>query len=556
MADTNKYNKVDVVIVGGGPAGISAGIALKKLRPDLDVCVIEKGKKIGNHNLSGAALEKSAIDELFTLLGEDFKSYISNHKVFEKKAEKDQVLFMPDNRFAFNIKFTLSLAKLFKMPIGQMEHKGDYVVSVSELTRLLGEIARKSGVEIYEGFSVEEVVWDESKQLARGVNLVEQGLNKAGEKGRNSLAKEFIEAQAVVLAEGCDGYVTEKFIGQAKLEREAVQQYSIGVKEVIQVSENQYQTFSQKRVVHAMGYPLWRPVLGPAIFGGGVMYAMGDNKIAIGMIAAMDWKCCDFNPQDALARFKEHRFVKRFIDGGTVIEAGAKMIPEAGFRAIPRDARAGSIGKSNVVLLGDSAGLVNMIKIKGLHNAILSGIAFAKAAAEMKNEYANLAQEYTSQLKDLGVLKEMYHARKFRQVVSKFGLLFGLPLAGAVSFLPAFEVEEDYKNISKASYPFKLEKEFSKHDFVAMARTDHREDQPCHLIIEDSDLCLSKCVDEYKSPCITFCPAGVYDIFEGRVVAANPSNCLHCKTCQRKCPFNNIHWKIPEGGSGPGYELM
>ena len=214
---------------------------------------------------------------------------------------------------------------------------------------------------------------------AAGVKLVDQGVNKEGHKQPNYVEGETIQARFVVLAEGCDGLVTEQFVEKAGLKRQSPQLFSLGVKELIKVTPEQYNKFTRGRVVHAMGYPIWTPVLGPGMFGGGIVYAGEQDHLAVGMIVGLDWKYHDFNPQDALVRFKEHKFVKQFIEGGTVVEAGAKMIPEGGWYAVPRDPQTHSIGKGNVMILGDSAGFVNMLKIKGLHNAIDSGIQAAKA---------------------------------------------------------------------------------------------------------------------------------------------------------------------------------
>ena len=292
------------------------------------------------------------------------------------------------------------------------------------------------------------------------------------------------------------------------------------------------------------------------MFGGGIMYPMGDNHIAVGMIIGLDYKFCDFNPQDALTRFKGHKFVKQFIDGGIVTEAGAKMIPEGGLYAIPRCPKTETIGRSNVMLLGDSAGLVNMCKIKGMHNAIESGIAAANAIAESIDEPKGLARIYTLKLEQAGVLKEMATAKNFRQTVAKFGNLQGMPLSVLGGWLPKFNIEPDYKTLTTSKYRLKPSVKFDKDTFTAVAATEHREEEPCHLLIENETICRETCLGKFGAPCITFCPAGVYESVQGQPKAANPSNCLHCKTCQRKCPYDNIRWTVPEPNGGPKYKTM
>jgi len=437
-----------------------------------------------------------------------------------------------------------------------MIHKGDYSISISKLTKWLGQIAKNLGAEVLTGFAAEDIIFDESSQKATGVKLVDRGLNKEGHKQPNFLEGEIINADFVVLAEGCDGLVTEKFIEKAGLQRESPQLFSVGVKELIKVSSEQYNKFTSGRVVHAMGHPIWTPFIGPGMFGGGIIYAGAQDLLSVGMIVGADWKYCNFNVQDALTNFKKHRFVKQFIEGGTVVEAGAKMIPEGGFYAIPRDPQTGGIGKGNVMILGDSAGFVNMLKIKGLHNAIDSGMQAAKAIAETGDNPQAAALKYTELVDRSNIAKEMKSAKNFRQTVARFGPLQGMPLSVLGGLLPKFKTEPDYEAMTIARYRLKPNQEFDKDTFTAVAATEHREEQPSHLKIADSEVCRTKCTPTFNSPCITFCPAGVYETIHNEVKPANPSNCLHCKTCQRKCPFDNIRWTVPEGGGGPRYKQM
>ena len=556
MPSNKDYNKVSVLIVGAGPAGLASAIQLKAEKPEIDVCVIDKAPELGNHNLSGAVLEVEALHRLLDSAAAGWQDNEAAKDVLARKVHEDDVMFFLGKKLAFNIFFVIKLAKIFRLSVGQMIHKGDYIVSISKLTKWLGQIARQLGVEVLTGFAAEDINLDESADKATGVKLVDQGLDKEGNKQPNFVEGEIINADFVVLAEGCDGLLTENFIEKAKLQRQSPQLYSIGVKELIKVSSEQYKKFGDTRVVHAMGYPLWTPVIGPGMFGGGIMYPAGDEQIAVGMIVGADWKYCDFNPQDALTNFKNHRFVKKFIDGGTVVEAGAKMIPEGGYYAVPRDAETGSIGKGNVMILGDSAGFVNMLKIKGLHSAIDSGIQAAKAIAENLNSPEAAASRYTELIDQSNVAGEMASAKNFRQTVAKFGPLQGMPLSVLGGLLPKFKAECDYEAMTIAPYRHKPNQEYDKDTFTAMAATEHREEQPLHLTILDSDICRTRCTPQFGSPCITFCPAGVYETVHDEVKPANPSNCLHCKTCQRKCPFDNIRWTVPEGGGGPRYKQM
>lgn len=556
MTNDKDYNKVQVLIVGAGPAGLSCAIQLKAQRPEMDVCVVEKAADLGNHNLSGAVLESEPLHTLLDTAIPGWRDSEQAKELLKDKIRKDNVMFFPGKKMSLNIFFAIKLARIFGLGFGQMVHRGDYIVSISKLTRWMGQIAKELGVELMTGFAAEDVILDESTNTAKGIKLVDQGLDKDGRKQPNFVEGEIVNTDFVVLAEGCDGLLTEKFVEKAGLQRQSPQLYSVGIKEVIKVSSEQYSKFTSGRVVHAMGYPLWTPVLGPGMFGGGIMYPAGDGNIAVGMIIGADWKYCDFNPEDALTNFKNHKFVKQFIDGGVVIEAGAKMIPEGGYYAIPRDMQTGSIGKGNCVIAGDSAGFVNMLKIKGLHNAISSGTAAAKAIAETLDKPETSAVRYTELIDSSNVAKEMRSARNFRQTVAKFGPLLGMPTSVLGGLLPRFKIEEDYKTMTAARYKLKPEQKFDKDTFTAMAATEHREEQPSHLRILDGNICRTKCTPKFESPCITFCPAGVYETVQGEVKPANPSNCVHCKTCQRKCPFDNIRWTVPEGGGGPRYKQL
>jgi len=550
------YNKVKVLVVGAGPAGLSAAIWLKVQKPDVEVCVIEKAADLGNHNLSGAVLEAEPLNSLLDSALPDWRESEEFDEVLGARIDKDEVMFFLGKKFSFNIFLALKLAKIFGLNFGQMIHLGDYSVSISKLTKWLGKIAKQLGAEVLTGISAADLIYDESTGLVKGVKLADQGLDKEGNKEPNYVEGEIIKTDFVVLAEGCDGLLTEKLVEKAKLRRQSPQLYSIGVKELIKVSERQYNKFSRSRVVHAMGYPIWTPFIGPGMFGGGIIYAGVKEHLSVGMIVGADWKYSDFCPQDALTNFKNHRFVKKFIEGGTVVEAGAKMIPEGGYYAIPRDSQTGAIGKGNCMILGDGAGFVNMLKIKGLHNAIESGMLAAEAIVQTYEAPEGAAIKYTELIERSNIVKEMKSAKNFRQTVAKFGHLQGMPLSVLGDFLPKFKVEKDYEVTSGACYRLKPETKFDKDTFTAMAATEHREEQPSHLEIIDTAICADKCTPEFNSPCITFCPGGVYETIGDVVKAANPSNCLHCKCCKRKCPFDNIRWTVPEPTGGPRYKRM
>ncbi len=552
MASENRFNKTSVLIVGAGPAGLACALSAKRSNPELEICVIDKALNPGNHNLSGALLERDAAGEVMNFISDE----APKDELFRRTVNRDDILFLFGKKFRINIGLLIRIAGFLNLGTGKMKHKGDYIISASVLSRLMAEEARKAGVEVLTGFSAEDIILKADGSGATGVKLVDQGLDREKNKQPNYAEGELIEAGIIVLAEGCDGLVTERFIDKARLSRKRNQLYSIGVKEIIRVSGDQYKKFGDNRVVHSLGYPIWTPVLGPGIFGGGLMYSYGDNCIAVGMITGLDWKEYDFNPQDALTHFKNHPFVNQFIKDGKVIEAGAKMIPEGGYYALPRDGKMNTIGKGNVIIIGDSAGFVDMQKIKGLHNAIMSGIIAGSVIPEAIKDPASASMMYTEKINQSAVMKEMKQAARFRQAVARLGILAGFLLSVFGRAVPLFRTEPDYLAMEKKKYKYKGNREFDKDTFTALANTDHRHEQPSHLSIPDPDTCSEKCKPVFKEPCVTFCPAGVYENIHGILRPANPSNCLHCKTCQRKCPFNNIRWTVPEGGSGPKYKMM
>ncbi len=550
-----KNVKTDVLIVGAGPAGLAAAIQIKKLGSQKNVYVIEKADQLGNHNLSGAVVEQETLNDLFDEICENWKDDEDICKLLSKKVEKDNIMFLLGKKLAVNIYPILRIANKLKISIGEMVHRDNYIISIGRLVKILGKIAENCDVKILTGFAAEDIIYDEQTHKVTGIKLVDQGLNEKNHKQPNFIAGEIITAEFVILAEGCDGLITETFIEKAGLKRKQQQLFSVGIKQIIKVTDKQYQNFTDNRTIHAIGYPLWQPVTGPAIFGGAIMYPVSKNHIAVGIIAAADWKYKDFNPQEALAKFKKHRLIKKFIEGGTVTQAGAHMIAEGGVEAIPMSPVTKTIGQRNCLIVGEAAGFVNMLKIKGLTNAIDSGLLAAEAISQT-DDAEKCAKLYTEKIKQSKLYKDMEKAANFRQTISKFGLLLGFPISMFAKLLPKFKIEPDYNAMKNKSYRYKQKQEFDKNSFVSAAMVASREKQPCHLIIKDFTLCKNVCKTKFGWPCVTFCPAGVYELIEDNIQPANPSNCLHCKLCQRKCPLDNIKWTVPEGTSGPRYETM
>ncbi len=564
MATKEKdYRHASILIVGAGPGGLAAAITAKSINKDADIVVLEKGEALGNHTISGAVLEIAPLKRMLDKAVPDWLTLEGADHIMGREVRSDAVRFLLGKKLTINISSIIKLGKKLGLPLGEMDNHGNYVVSISKLTKFLGKVALSLGVEIYPGFCVKEILYDKTERKIYGIKLVDQGLDKEGHPQSNYLKGETITADIIILSEGSDGLVTEDFVAKTGLKREINQVFSVGVKEVIRVSKERYELFGNNRVIHTLGYPLWFPIFGPDVFGGGFAYSYGDNQITIGIIAGADWKYYNFNPQKALVDFKHHPFIYQFIEGGEVIEAGVKTIPEGGYHAVPRYEQSGNGGKiirtvgyKNVMIIGDSAGFVNMHKIKGLHNAIESGSLAGQVSVQCLNNPDKAAEVYTHMLEQNSVIDDLKPARNFRAIIAKFGSTIGFPLSTIGKYIPKLNIERDFESMTSTMFKYDTPGKFDKATFVALAGTKHREDQPSHLSILDQHYCINKCDPLFDRACITFCPAGVYEQVGDKTLPANPSNCIHCKTCQRKCPFDNIRWTVPEGGGGPRYKQM
>lgn len=563
MIQEKKHLHASLLIIGAGPAGLAAAIAAKSANKDTDIVVIEKSESLGNHTLSGALLEIGSLKRLLDNAYPNWQRIEGAHHITQRHVSACDIYYLLDKNAALKMTPMIKLGKKAGLSLGEMDTTGNYIISINQLTKFLGKIALSLGVEICTGFGVKEILLNQAKIKVSGVKLVDQGLDKSGKLQPNYLSGETITADIIILAEGTDGLVTESLVAKAGLKRGINQVYSIGIKEIIKVNKERYALFGNNRAIHTIGYPLWSPTGSPNIFGGGFAYSYGDNLITVGIIAGADWKYCNFNPQKALQDLKRHTFIQKFIEGGEIIEAGVKMIPEGGFYALPRYIQSNSNGKAiapigfkNALIIGDSAGFVNMHKIKGLHNAIESGTLAGKASTQCLNIPEKAAQAYTQLLEESPVMAEMKSAKNFRALIARCGLTVGFPLSLIGKYLPEITIEKDYKAMTHDKFTYDTSAKFDKMTFISLAGTKHREDQPSHLSILDQSLCIKKCASLFERPCITFCPAGVYEQAGNETHPANPSNCIHCKTCQRKCPFDNIRWTVPEGGGGPRYKQM
>lgn len=527
----------DVVIVGAGPAGLSAAIRLKQLSKDRRVCVLEKGAEVGAHILAGAVLEPRALDELIP----DWKS-------------KNSPLTNPVQEDRFML---LTGKKAIRMPTPpSMNNHGNYVVSLANFTRWLGKQAEALGVEIFPGFPAADVII-ENERVA-GVVTGEFGVGKNGEKKANYQPGMEIRAKYTLFAEGCRGSLSQRLMEEFDL-RYGVepQTYGIGIKEIWEIDKKKH---SAGRVWHTVGWPLSSDT-----YGGSFIYHMENNQIAIGYVVGLDYSNPNLDPYLEFQKFKTHPEIRKILEGGRRIAYGARAINEGGFQSVPELILPGG------ALIGCSAGFVNVAKVKGTHTAMKSAMLAAEAVHNAFVEGDVAMMEYPLALEQSWVYEELRKVRNIRPGFH-YGLWFGLLYAAFDTYILrgrapwTFGHHEDHlqlkpvRNSKKIAYP-KPDNvvTFDRMSSVFLSSTNHEEDQPCHLHLADPNVPTTHNLLEYDAPEQRYCPAGVYEIVrqDGRPrLQINAQNCVHCKTCDIKDPTQNITWVTPEGGGGPNYGNM
>ena len=539
------FKKMDVLFVGAGPASLASAIRLKKLLNQSgrkeSVVVVEKADKLGQHNLSGAIFEADVLDELIPDWKERKDAFVK--KTLGNRVKIDETYFLPRDNIALKL----------PQPVvpSYIRHKGDSIISISEMVNWLADIAKSLGVEIYTGFAVKEILI--KNNVVKGVKLGDKGLNKEGKELSNYTSGDMLETKVTVLGEGSKGLLTEDLVKRFNLaDGKNPQIYALGVKEIIRLPQKN--NFGANRVVHTNGFP--NKTSTPDIFGGGTIYSMSASTIAIALILALDWRYCDLDPQRELQLFKSHSLVKKFLDGGEVVSYGAKVFPVGGFYSIPKLATDGAI------IIGDAAGLINTRKLKGLHYAIRSGMTAAEAIfkAISAGDYSrHTLQTHEDLLYESVVISDIRAARNYRQVFAKAGragLYLGVPLSLIQQYFPfRLETKKDHEGMSRARLNRAYSGGIDRLTAVNLSNTRHREDEPSHITFSDSEKCTG-CGEEFGyHPCEYFCPAEVYK-FEKERLIPSPSNCVHCQTCRIKCPHQVIEWQVPEGGDGPRYKMM
>jgi electron-transferring-flavoprotein dehydrogenase len=547
----------DVLFVGGGPASLAGAIRLMQLAKEknmaLEVALIEKGAEIGSHALSGAILNPIALKELLP-------NYLEKECPIESTVKEDGFYF-------------LTPEKHYRIPIvpRYMHNKGFFIISLSRFTRWLGDIAEDLGVNIFPGFAGKEVLYAKDQNTIIGVRTGDKGLDKDGRPKSNFEPGIDLLAKVTVFGEGARGNLTKDISQKLSLfPNKMPQVFESGIKEVIQLPDNNYFTSSNTNDIHTLGYPL-----GLNIPGGGFIYEIKNNKVAIGFLVGLSYQNPMLDLYDEFIKFKQHPFVADIIKDGKVLEQGARTVSSGGYFTIPRLAVDGG------VFVGGCAAMQNTPGLKGVHLSMKSGMLAAEAiinALEKNNFTQETLTVYSELFENSLACKEIYEARNFSQALSKKGPIkwihFGAQyITNGRGFVDKMPIHPDSGTLKPAkeghedvrSKPEKKTLDgvlfVDKLTGVYLSKTMHREDQPSHIIVHDKDLCVNECFTTYRSPCTRFCPGDVYEIeidpkTSARRLKLNPSNCLHCKTCDIKDPYGNITWTCPEGGEGPGYTIL
>ena len=534
----------DVVIVGGGPAGLSAAIRVKqqaeKAGQEVSVCLLEKGSEIGAHILSGAVIETRALAELFP-------DWQERGAPLHTPAAEDRFLWLSEG----------GASKLPTPP--QMSNHGNYIVSLGNFCRWLGEQAEALGVEIYPGFAAAEVLYHEDGSV-KGVATGDLGLGKDGQPGPNFQPGMELHARQTIFAEGCRGSLTRELFERFNLRDGAdPQTYGIGIKELWEIDPAKHQP---GLIVHTVGWPLSSDT-----YGGSFLYHLENNLVAVGFVIGLDYKNPWLSPFEEFQRYKTHPSIRGFFEGGRRISYGARALSEGGYQSLPKLTFPGGL------LIGDTAGFLNVPKIKGTHMAMQSAILAADGVlAALADESSKEAVAYPAALKQSWLHDELYRVRNIRPAF-KWGLLGGLAYGAIDTFLFRGKApwtmaqHDDHTQIGdKAAYPKIAYPKpdgvltFDRLSSVFLSATNHEEHQPCHLRLKDEAVPISVNYAKYGAPETRYCPAGVYEILgeeEGNPrLQINGQNCLHCKTCDIKDPTQNIVWTVPEGGGGPNYPNM
>ena len=539
----------DVVIVGGGPAGLSAAIRLKQLNADLSVCILEKGSEVGAHILSGAVFDPKAIDELLP----EWK---------ENGCPMADVPVTENHHWVMSGSGHMPIPHIFTP--GWMHNKGTYTGSLGNLCRWLASQAENLGVEIFPGFPAAEILYNDDGSV-KGVATGDMGVARDGSHKPDYMPGMELHAKYTLFAEGARGHLTKQLKVKYDLEADCQPQvYGIGMKELWDIDPDKHH---EGRVIHTQGWPLSES----DSWGGGFLYHQANNQVALGFVVALDYKNPHVFPFEEFQRWKQHPEIRKILEGGKRISYGARAINEGGWQSVPKLAFPGG------ALIGCSAGFVNVPRIKGSHTAMKSGMLAADAisAAIAAGRAHDEVADYQANLNESWIASELKLVKNAQPAVAKYGADYGTVLAGIDMWMRTLGIglpitmthHADHKEIGRKDLyqPIDYPKpdgviSFDRLSSVFLSNTNHEEDQPCHLQLKDPEVPITVNLALYDAPETRYCPAGVYEIVgkdEGQPrLQINAQNCVHCKTCDIKDPTQNINWVTPEGGGGPNYPNM
>jgi len=525
----------DVAIVGGGPAGLSCAIRLKQRKPETNICILEKASAVGAHALSGAVMEPGPLDALLP-----------------EWRQSQPAICVPAKRDEFRF---LTRTGSVPLPIPPHLHNhGNFIISLGQLTPWLAQKAEALGVDVFPGFAAAEPLFNADESVA-GVRLGDMGVEKDGSPGPNYTPGPEIRARTTVIAEGARGSIAKQLIRRFGLDaRSCPQSYGLGLKELWQLPEGRVEP---GLIQHSLGWPL-----DGRTYGGSFIYHLNNNRAYVGFVVGLDYEDPRLAPFEAFQQFKHHPSVKAFLEGGEIVAAGARTIAAGGWQSIPR------LGMPGAMLIGDSGGGVNVPKIKGIHQAIRSGMLAAENLVE-----AGSSDGFDMRWRASPGGQELKAVRNFKPGFKR-GLWFGMANAalevvtGGRTPWTLKSRTPDYARLKHLTEYPEVNREWVDRTLpprdrlasVFFASTTHDESQPVHLKVLDTNVCIERCAQEFGNPCQRFCPANVYEIVDngagGKRLQINAANCVHCKACDIKDPYEIINWTTPEGGSGPNYQSL
>ncbi len=535
----------EVAIVGAGPAGLACAIRLKQLSPQKTVCVLEKAASIGAHSLSGAVMEPGPLEKLLP----EWSAEYPGMKI--PAGEDDFRVLTPTGSYKPIPDFLVKLLPRSMTAGTPVNNHGNYIISLGQLTPWLAAKAEALGVDVFPGFAAAEAVFDESGRV-KGIRIGDMGLNRDGTPGPNHAPGVEIHAGVTVLAEGCRGSISKQLINKFALsEGHCPQTFALGYKELWQLPPGRTKP---GRIEHSLGWPA-----DTKTYAGGFLYHLDNDRVYVGYIVGLDYRDPRLKPFEAFQQYKNHPMLKPLLEGGEILSAGARTVAAGGWQSTP------TLEMPGAMLIGDAGGTLNFAKIKGVHQAIRSGALAGEHIAE-----CGASTGFDAKWRGSEGGRELKRIRNFKPAFKR-GMWWGLVNSGWETLVGGrspwtLENTADFSRLERLDEYESPDRHWGERtlpprdrvSFVFFAGNAHEESQPVHLKVADTSICATRCTQEYGNPCENFCPAGVYEMVDdgtgGRRLQINAANCVHCKACDIKDPYQIITWTTPEGGSGPNYQ--